>query len=291
MDLTIGPIQFFWTGEHWLRFYKELAGDPSVTRVVLGEVVCSKRQPFFQTLLPEVVDLLGAAGKDVVLTTLALITHDRERSQTRDLFALGLEVEINDLSALSHVPEGTPFSVGPLVNVYNEGTLGWLAEKGARRVCLPPELPPDSITHLAAAGRDLGVAIEVWGYGRLPLAISARCYHARLHGRGKDACQFVCAEHPDGATVNTLDGTPFLAMNGVQTLSAAHANAARMVDDLVAKGVAALRLSPQTQDFDRIRTLFRDRLEGRIDEKAMLAAMPDLPYADGYLRGEAGASW
>jgi collagenase-like PrtC family protease len=200
-------------------------------------------------------------------------------------------VEINDLSALPHVPEGVGFSVGPQVNVYNEGTLTWLAARGARRVCLPPELPPDSITHLAALGRELGVAIEVWGYGRMPLAIAARCYHARLHGRAKDACQFVCAEHPDGATVDTLDGTPFLAMNGVQTLSAAHANAARHLDALRDKGVSALRLSPQSKDFSLVLSLFRDRLDGRLSEADMLAALPALPYADGYLSGEAGAAW
>src|SRR5690606_16790162 len=106
-----------------------------------------------------------------------------------------------------------------------------------------------SIEILAAAAKDLGVAIEVWGHGRIPLAISGRCYHARLHGRTKDNCQFACEDDPDGLDVRTLDDQPFLTMNGVQTLSGSYAAMIHQIERLEAAGVSALRLSPQSADF------------------------------------------
>ena len=251
MDLTVGPNQFFWSADRWAGFYDDLAKSP-VDRVVLGELVCSKRLPFFQERVPDAIATLIDAGKDVALTSLALVTLKRERKQTATLAEMGVKIEISDLTALPHLPKGAAFSVGPLVNVYNEGTLIWLASKGASRICLPPELPLASVATLAKTGADLGVAIEVWGHGRLPLAISGRCYHARLHKRGKDNCQFACEDDPDGLDVRTLEGQPFLTMNGVQTLSDTYASAAHQIEALTHAGVSSLRLSPQSKGFPQI---------------------------------------
>ncbi|MGY6412362.1 MAG: ubiquinone anaerobic biosynthesis protein UbiV [Alkalilacustris sp.] len=291
MELTVGPNPFFWDAASWRDFYARVADEAPVERVVLGELVCSKRLPFYQAEIPAAVERLRAAGKAVALTSLALVTLKRERKLTAELVEAGAEVEVNDLTALAHVPEGTPFSVGPLVNVYNEGTLGWLAQRGATGVCLPPEMPPRSVEVLA----QVGVPVEVWGWGRLPLAISARCYHARLHDRAKDNCQFVCDRDPDGRAVDTLDGQRFLAVNGVQTLSAACASAAHKVDRLRAAGVAGLRLQPQSEGFVEVCRLFRDLLDGRmsaaeVDAKARPLA-PGGRFCDGFLTGAAGVAW
>ncbi len=137
MELTVGPNQFFWSADRWSALYDDLAACP-VDRVVLGEVICSKRLPFFQDRIPDALTTLAEAGKTPVLTSLALVTLKRERKLTAQLAEMGVEVEINDLTALALLPEGTAFSVGPLVNVYNEGSLAWLAAQGATRVCLPP---------------------------------------------------------------------------------------------------------------------------------------------------------
>ena len=294
MDLTVGPNQFFWSGEDWAAFYRELAQAP-VARVVLGELVCSKRLPFYQDRIGDAIDALQGAGKAVALTSLALITLKRERKMSGQLAEMGVEIELADLTALAYLPEGAAFSVGPLVNVYNEGTLEWLARKGARRICLPPELSLQSVRLLARRGRELGLDVEVWGFGRLPLAISGRCYHARLHGRAKDNCQFACEEDPDGLRVSTLDGRPFLAMNGVQTLSDSYACASHQVAQLAGAGVTALRLSPHSGDFARICHLWRQRLDGALDgaglAKALLDGAQDMRLSDGFLDGASGADW
>ena len=294
MDLTVGPNFFFWPAETVRGFYRELSGAP-VSRVVLGELVCSKRLPFWQGEIPGAIEALVAGGKEVAITSLALVTLKRERKLTAELQDLDLPVEVNDLTALAHVPEGQPFWVGPLVNIYNEGTLRWLIRRGARRICLPPELTLASIAVLARLGREEGVPVEVWGHGRLPLAISGRCYHARLHDRAKDSCQFVCDQDPDGRDVETLDGQPFLAVNGVQTLSQSTASMAHKVEALAEAGVASLRLSPQSQGFRAICTGYADRLAGRIDGaglEAMLRPMvPGGRLSDGFLAGPSGAHW
>ncbi len=294
MDLTIGPNFFFWQAEAVRDFYRSLASAP-VARVVLGELVCSKRLPFWQGEIPGAVETLLAAGKEVAVTSLALITLKRERKLTADLAEMGLPVEVNDLSALTHLAEGRPFWVGPLVNVYNEGTLRWLIRRGATRVCLPPELRLESVAVLARLGREEGVPVEVWGHGRLPLAISGRCYHARLHDRAKDSCQFVCGEDPDGRDVETLEGQPFLAVNGVQTLSQSTASMAHQVDALREAGVAALRRSPPAKGFDRVCTGWDARLRGGLSAADLSAALrPEVPggrLSDGFLQGPAGAAW
>jgi len=294
MELTVGPNQFFWSADTWSGFYDDLSRAP-VDRVVLGELVCSKRLPFYQDRIPEVISKLVNAGKDVALTSLALVTLKRERKLTSELAAMGMTVEINDLTALAHLPEGTSFSVGPLVNVYNESTLRWLALRGARRLCLPPELPISSVETLVKAANDLGVKIEIWGHGRLPLAISGRCYHARLHGRTKDNCQFACEDDPDGLDVRTEDGRPFMAMNGVQTLSDSYACTDHQIEMLRSAGVSALRLSPQSQGFMHLCALYRRRLDQGLSRGALsqdiLSANPDLRLSDGFLTGACGADW
>ncbi|MDO5603879.1 MAG: U32 family peptidase [Paracoccus sp. (in: a-proteobacteria)] len=294
MDLTIGPNQFFWAAETVRSFYADIAAGPAA-RVVLGELVCSKRLPFWEQEIPVAVETLLDAGKQVALTTLALITLKRERKLTADLMDMGLPVEINDLSALNLCPAGRAFWVGPLVNVYNEGTLRFLARRGATRVCLPPELPLASVAVLAAAARDLGVAVEVWGHGRLPLALSGRCYHARLHDRAKDSCQFVCGDDPDGRDVETLDGEPFLTVNGIQTLSQSTATAMHHIAALRDAGVSALRLSPQSRDFAAIVAGYDALLAGHTDVALLAdrlrAAAPLGRLSDGFLRGPSGSAY
>lgn len=295
MRLTLGPILFNWAPETFTDFYARIADEADVDRVVIGEVVCSKRAPFVTPLIPEAVERLARAGKEVVLAAPALVTLKRERKALSATAAGETPIEINDLTALRHIAPGAPFSVGPMVNVYNEGSLAYLVGRGATDVCLPPELPISAVRVLASEGRRYKIGVEVWGWGRMPLAISARCYHARLKGLAKDNCQFVCDADPDGRAVETLDGQPFLAINGVQTLSDAYANLAADVPALADAGVTALRLSPHTGDMVAVAKVFRGATTAKIaaDEAlATLAALgPGRRPSNGFLFGKSGADW
>ncbi len=289
LALTLGPVLFNWPTDRWRDFYAGIADEAPVDRVCVGEVVCSKRTPFRDEAIAGVIERLERAGKEVVHATLALPTTAREMRSIRELVESGVLVEANDIATI-RLLDGRPHVVGPFLNIYNEAALARHLALGATRVCLPPELPLPAIAILAAGNTDT----EVLAFGRAPLALSARCYHARAHGLPKDACQFVCDRDPDGLDAFTLDGKPFLAVNGVQTLGYVVTAATREVGDLRAAGVAALRLSPQSCDMVRVATVFRDLADGRLDAEAANAALATLdlpgPLADGYLRGQPGAA-
>ncbi len=292
LGLTVGPLLFNWSSRAFADFYARLADEGPVDRVVIGELVCSKRLPFDEDEIPTAIERLQRAGKTVVLTSLALPTLPRERAAARDLVQSGLEVALNDLSLMNAV-DGAAFSIGPLVNVYNEATLAFLARRGARGVSLPPEAPYASVRTMARAGAALGVGVEVWGYGLAPLAISARRYHARMHGLSKDSCRFVFERDRHGLAVRTLDGRDFLAVNGVQTLSCATVNLVGDATKLTQAGVTALRLSPHSGDFVALAKTFRDALDGALALKEALAQTrslaPETTFTHGFLMGAYGA--
>lgn len=291
MKLTLGPVLYNWEPSVWRDYHYRIADEAPVDAVCIGEVVCSKRLPFFQDMIPDVAERLARAGKDVVLSSLALVTLERERKQTASLAReADYLVEVNDISALAHLA-GRAHAIGPYVNVYNEATLKWLAQNGACRVCLPPELPAASIRILAESCP--GVDLEVWSFGRAPLAISARCYHARLHKLTKDNCQFVCGKDPDGLATDTLDGQKFLSINGVQTLSSTYVNLIESIPDLEAMGVASCRISPQTCDMVAVAKVFRDVADGVVDpgqgRDALASICEGVSFSNGFYAGEAGS--
>jgi collagenase-like PrtC family protease len=292
-SLTVGPSQFNWSADAFSDFYARVADEAPVDRVVIGETVCSKRTPFYEDRIPAAIERLQAGGKEVILGSLAMVTLEREKKAARELFEqTALEVELSDLTLMNWARP--PFSIGPLINVYNEGTLAFLAGQGAKRFCLPPEIPFASVEKLAAAANGCGAAVEVWAYGRIPLAISARCYHARVHGLSKDSCQFVCDKDPDGLAVDTLDGQKFLAVNGVQTMSHNYCNLIGDLDRLAAAGVRALRLSPHTGDFVAVCRAFADVSSGAISADEGMARLravaPDAAFSNGFMFGNCGAA-
>lgn len=290
MQLSLGPVLYNWAPERWRDFYFRIADEAPVDVVSVGEIVCSKRSPFFADHLPAVVDRLREAGKQVLLGSLILVSQRRERRQTEELAAVeDALIEVNDLTALKALAD-RPHAIGPFVNIYNEASAAFHAGRGATRICLPPELPLASVTAIAAALP--GVTIEVFAFGRVPLAISARCYHARVHKLAKDNCRFVCEKDPDGLILKTLDQQDFLTINGVQTLSYTCASLLGDIDALRGAGVGSMRLSPQDCDMVAVARTFRDVLDGRDDaeggRRRLAELYPDVPFSNGFLHGAAG---
>ncbi|MFQ5783865.1 MAG: U32 family peptidase [Alphaproteobacteria bacterium] len=292
MKLTLGPLLFNWPATKRRDFYFGIADEAPVDVVYLGEVVCSKRTPLFEAYLSEVAERLVRAGKEVIVSTLALIMSEREMEAVRAI-AEGSRylVEANDMACAAMLA-GRPHAVGPFVNVYNEATLGYLARNGAIRMTLPAELPAPALAVLARAAD--GVELEVQAFGRLPLAISARCYHARVNDLHKDSCRYVCADHPDGMPIETLDNEPFLAVNGTQTMSHALCSLIRELDDLVDAGLNCFRLWPHAIDMIAVTETFRDVLDHRRSAEEAEARLGDLvtfaPFSNGFYYGREGAA-
>jgi collagenase-like PrtC family protease len=282
-------VFFHWPAETLRDFYFRIADEADVETVSLGEVVCSKRMVFFEEHLPAVIERLQRGGKEVVLSSLSLVADKREIAAMKALVALapGL-VEANDVSVLSDL-RGTPHAIGPFVNIYNEDTLSFLVGLGAVRACLNPELPGTLVAELA---RLSAIPLEVMVFGRLPLAISARCYHARIQGLAKDSCQFVCGQDPDGLAVDTLDGEHFLAVNGVQTLSSTYADLLGDLAALSRAGIRSLRLSPHSCDMVAVAQIFHDAAEGRCApaeaKRRLSAELPAAAFSNGFLHGKPG---
>lgn len=291
--LTLGPVYFLWDGPKWRDFYKKIAHEAPIARVVIGETICSKRNHFTAPYMEEVIVHLERAGKEVILSSPALVTLERESRLMRELIGEATrKVEANDLSAL-HLLAGKPHVIGPLVNVYNAATAKLLAARGAETICLPPELPFSSVEKIAAITG--GADYEIFAFGRVPLAISARCAHARAKGAVKDNCRFVCGDEPDGLAVKTLDRQPFLTLNGVQTVSHSCQSLIGEMADLTEAGIARFRLSPQDCDMSAVATLYRAVLDGAMEAGAaaerLEALYPAAPLSNGFHYAREGAAW
>jgi len=290
--LTLGPIAYHWSAEARSDFYARIADEAPVDEVYLGEVICSKRAPFHEAELPATIERLERAGKRVILSTLAEVMLKRERKATEDLAGIDApEIEINNAAGL-FARGRRPHRIGPFMNAYNEATIGWMAAQGATHVCLPSEMPAPAIAVAARAASGLGLGVEVQVFGRVSLAVSARCYHARAHGRTKDNCQFVCEEDPDGMPLRSRDDQPILRVNGIQTQSESYLDLLPETPQLVADRVTHLRLMPQRVDMVAVAQVFRDAVDGRLsmgEADARLAALSgDARLSNGFYHGAAG---
>jgi collagenase-like PrtC family protease len=290
VKISLGPISYFWERERVFDFYARVLESP-VDIVYLGETVCSKRRALRLPDWLDIAERLTAAGKEAVLSTLTLIEAESEAAYMRTIAEDGrFAVEANDMAAVNMLEGAASFVVGPHINVYNSRALALMARAGAKRWVMPMELDRDTLAVLQAQ-RPAGMETEVFVFGRLPLAFSARCFTARAHNLSKDECGFRCADYPDGMPLRTREGKSFLSLNGIQVQSGETYNLVNEIGELRALGVDILRLSPQAQGMFEIVDAFRSVTDGHQDS-SVAAAMLE-PYqasgsCDGYWYGAPG---
>lgn len=290
MKLALGPLLYYWPQDQLYRFYQEIEASP-VDIVYLGETVCSRRHLMRFSDWLELGARLADAGKEVVLSTQALLESESDLKVLRKVVDNGrFRVEANDMGAVHLLAGRTPFVAGAHLNVYHGATLRLLAGLGATRWVMPVEMAAAALAEIEKE-KPAGMETEVFGYGRLPLAISARCFTARHYDRSKDGCEFRCIEHPDGLLLRTREGEPFLVLNGVQTQSARVYNLIHELSMLQRLGVQVLRISPQAHHTARLLGLFRDCLDGTLEPGVaagqMQRLMPDAA-CNGFWHGRPG---
>lgn len=261
MLLSVGALQYFWPRERTLAFYREVCDWP-VDIVYLGETVCSKRRELRRHDWLQLADELQAAGKQVVLSTLALLEAESELASLQHWVENGrFLIEANDIAAVQLCRErGLGFVGGGSLNVYSAPVLAMLTADGMQRWLPGVELGHELLAALLADASDAGVRLpelEVQVWGRPALAWSARCFTARACDRAKDACGFRCIEHPDGLPLATREGQPFLRLNGVQVQGEAVFDLGPELPDLAALGVNVLRLAPQAEGMAELVAHFR----------------------------------
>jgi collagenase-like PrtC family protease len=287
--LSIGPISYYWPKDQVEAFYRMVAESP-VDIVYLGETICSKRNQLRYEDWLEIAERLAEHGKEVVLSTLALVEAESELKRLRTICAQErFLVEANDMGAVQ-LCSGRPFAIGHSVNCYNDRTLAVLARQGLKRWVFPVELTRETLEQMQRS-RPTGVETEVMVYGRLPLAYSARCFTARHKDLPKDDCRDACLDYADGLVVDTQDDQRFLVLNGIQTQSAHTLNLMGELPAMAELGVDIVRISPQSQHMDQVIDLFHQALTGVInatDAGPRLEALMPVGACDGYWHGAAG---
>ncbi len=291
MKLALGPILYYWQQDVLQEFYAAVADSP-VDIVYLGETVCSRRHLMRLPDWMELAQMLADAGKEVILSSQTLIESESDLKTLRRVTGNNIfRVEANDIGAARLLHEqGIPFVAGQTLNIYNPTTLNLFAKLGAMRWVIPVEMSREALAPMQHA-LPSNMETEVFAYGRLPLAFSARCFTARHYNLPKDDCQFRCLDHADGLTLKTREGEAFLVLNGIQTQSAKIYNLLGEMEGMQDIGVDILRISPQAFHTPRILQLFRDCMDGKITPQQGLNFMQELmpeSACDGYWHGKPG---
>lgn len=290
LKISLGPIQYYWPRDTVFGFYEAMAAAP-VDVLYLGETVCSRRHELRLADWLDIAALLQDAGKEVVLSTQVLLESGAEVATMHKIASNGnFGVEANDMGAVQRLAGKLPFVAGPHLNLYNLPSLQWMASLGARRWVMPLEMNRSDLAVLQQ-GRPEGLETEVFAYGRMPLAYSARCFTARHRNLPKDDCRFSCLDHPDGLLLKTRESEEFLVLNGTQTQSSKVYNLVDALDDMRALGVDVVRLSPQASHMAQVVELFdaaRTRALAPGDALARLQPLMPEQGCNGYWHGRPG---
>lgn len=290
MKLALGPVLYYWDRDTMLSFYDEMADAP-VDIIYLGETVCSRRHLLRLQDYLDMAERLAAAGKEVVISTQTLIESEYDVKTLHKIADNeNFRVEANDMGAVRLLANKMPFVAGSTLNIYNPQTLDLLAGLGATRWVMPVEMSREALVSILR-NHQSSIETEVFAYGRLPLAFSARCFTARHHNLQKDDCQFKCLDYEDGLALNTREGQPFLTLNGIQTQSALVHNLIGELDTLQDAGIDVVRVSPQAHHTGEILRLFREGMEQRLTSAQALAQIEGLMPAascNGYWYGKPG---
>ena len=290
LKISLGPIQYYWPRNAVFSFYEAMA-TTKVDLVYLGETVCSRRHELRLADWLDIAARLQRAGKEVVLSTQVLLESGAEVATMHKIAENGnFGVEANDMGAVQRLAGKHPFVAGPHLNLYNLPSLQWMASLGARRWVMPLEMKRSDLTVLQQ-DRPEGLQTEVFAYGRMPLAYSARCFTARQRNLPKDDCRFSCLEHPDGLLLKTRESEEFLVLNGTQTQSSRVYNLVDTLNDMRSMGVDVMRLSPQARHMAEVIALFdAARMKTLAPADAMARLQPLMPGqgCNGYWHGRPG---
>jgi collagenase-like PrtC family protease len=248
MKYSLGPLLYFWPKQNVEAFYQQ-AKQSSADIIYLGESVCAKRREMKPAHWFELAKELSSAGKQVVLSTMALLEAPSEVNVMKKYIDNGdFAIEANDVAAIQMAHEKkVPFIVGPAINCYNAHTLNVLLKQGMIRWCMPVELSKQWLQNVLTQCESLGIRqqfeVEVFSHGYLPLAYSARCFTARAENRAKDDCETCCIKYPTGIQVCSQEGQSVFNLNGIQTQSGYCYN---LINDLAGMHglVDVVRLSP-----------------------------------------------
>ncbi|WP_159566024.1 U32 family peptidase [Budvicia diplopodorum] len=267
MKYSLGPLLYYWPKSDTEAFYHAaMKSDADI--IYLGEAVCSKRRELKVNDWLDLARAVAQSGKQVVISTLALLQAPSELTELKRYVENGeFLIEANDLGAINIAAEqNLPFVAGPALNCYNAYALKNLHKQGMVRWCMPVELSRDWLINLLNQCEELGIRqkfeVEIFSYGNLPLAYSARCFTARSEDRPKDDCQTCCIHYPTGRNVISQENQQVFVLNGIQTQSGYCYNLGNNLNEMNGL-VDIVRLSPQGKETISLITAFKNNEQGQ----------------------------
>lgn len=286
MKVTLAPIPFYWPRATMFEFYDNIAAS-SVERVILGETVCSKRRELNQQDYIDIADKLTAAGKEVFISSLALLEAESELKSLTSLCRTSpYPIEANDLAAAELCfQQNRSFIGGPYLNSYSPETLKMLQRDGMTSWTLPFELGRQELDDFITTIKNENIQLEteVMVHGYIPLALSARCFTARALDLPKDKCLRKCIDYPVGISVDSQEDERLFTINGIQTLSGDVLDLRSEVSDMRAMGVDRIRIVPSQIDMQAILNEYCEAANGK-----QLAPVESELFCNGYWYGKAG---
>ncbi|MEW6998518.1 U32 family peptidase [Colwelliaceae bacterium BS250] len=252
MQYSLGAIQYYWPKQQVEDFYQQ-AMNSSADIIYLGETVCSKRRELREKDWLSIAKQIADNGKQVVLSTMALLEAPSEVMLLKKYCANGdFIIEANDVGAIELCRQnGVEFVCGQSINAYNAQTLKRLINMGMQRWVTPVELGREwlqqALTELDNSNLREKITVETQAYGNLPLAYSARCFTARSENKAKDNCELCCIKYPQGRLADSQENKTLFVLNGIQTMSGDCYN---LSNDLASMQglVDIIRISPQFEN-------------------------------------------
>jgi len=261
MKYSFGNIQYYWPQQIVFDFYKNVINSPA-NIVYLGESVCSKRSELKNQHWLELAKDIQAAGKQPILSTMALLVSKAEILNIRRSIESGnLLVEANDMGAV-HVAQELklPFVAGQALNCYNAQTLLFLEKLGMTRWVVPVEIGFEKLNLILNELPHRTFEVEVMAYGHQALAYSSRCFTARHEGREKDKCERCCLNYPEGLNVNSQEDQQLFKFNGVQTQAGRCLNLRNNLPQLI-ELADILRINPEKPNCTNLLKEFIARID------------------------------
>lgn len=294
MKLSLGPILYYWPHQKVADFYQQAIQSPADI-IYLGETICSKRQELRTPDWLELAAALLESGKEVVLSTLALIEARSELASLRKICDnSGCLIEANDIAAVELLSEKKlPFVAGTSINIYNARTLQILHKAGLQRWVMPVELNRTTLKNILTDAKKMGfldkIETEIFSYGRLPLAYSARCFTARAKDLQKDDCQLKCIEYPDGIPLHTQENQSLFTINGIQTQSGQIYNLLDEYSTMAEIGVDIMRVSPKNTGTFEVVEQFNRAIHGDgVTAQLIASDLNNEEFCNGYWYGLPG---
>lgn len=286
MNISLGPLLYCWKKQQVIDFYQQVSTS-RIPLVYLGEAVCSRRRELKWGDYLALAQMLKQAGKEVVISTLALIEAPSEYAELKRQVDNGeFIVEANDMAAVYLAQEHKlPFVCGASINNYNRASLDILQRIGMKRFVMPVELSKAWLSQVIQ--EKPAFEVEVLGHGYLPLAHSARCFTARHKQLTKDSCETVCRQYSKGLLAQTQEQQPLLRLNGIQTQSAHCLDLRGEITTMAKMGVDIFRVSPSSMECITMADALVDTLNAP-------ESLPNFPMSaeqcNGYWFGEAGVA-